>query len=106
LIFGLENVIVIWLAAIAVMDGKFSVGMLYAFLGFKLLFLTRVINLIDKWNEFRMLDLHVERIADIALAESESAKPSLPERWRAGDLVVEARGLGFAFAPRASSSAT
>ena len=33
-------------AALAVMDGKFSVGMLYAFLGFKLLFLTRAINLI------------------------------------------------------------
>src|SRR5204863_9995088 len=75
LIFGLENVIVIWLAAIAVMDGRFTVGMLYAFLGFKLLFLTRVINLVDKWNEFRMLDLHAERIADIALAEPEAANP-------------------------------
>jgi ATP-binding cassette subfamily B protein RaxB len=78
LIFGLENVIVIWLAALLVMEGKFTVGMLYAFIGFKLLFLTRVINLIDKWNEFRMLDLHAERIADIALAEPEGSKPALP----------------------------
>jgi ATP-binding cassette subfamily B protein RaxB len=99
LIFGLENVIVIWLAAIAVMDGKFSVGMLYAFLGFKLLFLSRIINLIDKWNEFRMLDLHVDRIADIALAEPEASKPSLPGEVASGDLVVEARGLGFAYGP-------
>ena len=42
LVFGLENVIVIWLAALLVMDGKFTVGMLYAFIGFKLLFLARV----------------------------------------------------------------
>ncbi|HEX7403001.1 MAG TPA: ABC transporter transmembrane domain-containing protein, partial [Usitatibacter sp.] len=47
LIFGLENVIVIWLAAMLVLEGKFTVGMLYAFIGFKLLFLTRVINLVD-----------------------------------------------------------
>ena len=99
LIFGLENVIVIWLAALLVMDGKFTVGMLYAFIGFKLLFLTRVINLVDKWNEFRMLDLHAERIADIALAEAESHKPSLPGEVATGTLTVEAKGLGFAYGP-------
>jgi ATP-binding cassette subfamily B protein RaxB len=100
LIFGLENVIVIWLAAQLVMEGKFTVGMLYAFIGFKLLFLTRVINLIDKWNEFRMLDLHAERIADIALAEPESSKPSLPgEVVASGTLTIEAKDLGFAYGP-------
>jgi ATP-binding cassette subfamily B protein RaxB len=99
LVFGLENVVVIWLAAIAVMEGKFTVGMLYAFLGFKLLFLTRVINLVDKWNEFRMLDLHAERIADIALAEPEAATASLPGEAMTGDLVIEARDVGFAYGP-------
>lgn len=99
LVFGLENVIVIWLAAIAVMEGKFTVGMLYAFLGFKLLFLSRVINLIDKWNEFRMLDLHAERIADIALADPESSKPALPGEVASGSLIIEAKDLGFAYGP-------
>jgi len=99
LIFGLENVIVIWLAAQAVLDGRFTVGMLYAFLGFKLIFLTRVINLIDKWNEFRMLDLHAERIADIALATPEEAKPTLPGEPASGNLLIEARDLAFAYGP-------
>jgi ATP-binding cassette subfamily B protein RaxB len=99
LIFGLESVIVIWLGAIAVMDGLFTVGMLYAFLGFKLVFLTRVVNLIDKWNDFRMLDLHAERIADIALSEMEASKPPLPGETASGDLMIEARGLGFAYGP-------
>ena len=102
LIFGLENVIVIWLAALLVMEGKFTVGMLYAFIGFKLLFLTRVVDLIDKWNEFRMLDLHAERIADIALSEPEGSKPAMPRgrRHRARctskrrpGLCLRARGL-------------
>jgi ATP-binding cassette subfamily B protein RaxB len=99
LIFGLEGVIVIWLAALLVMEGKFTVGMLYAFIGFKLLFLTRVINLIDKWNDFRMLDLHAERIADIALAETEGSKPMLPGEAASGSLTIEAKDLGFAYGP-------
>jgi ATP-binding cassette subfamily B protein RaxB len=73
--------------------------MLYAFIGFKLLFLTRVINLIDKWNEFRMLDLHAERIADIALAETEGAKPQLPGDTSNAPLTIEAKDLGFAYGP-------
>jgi ATP-binding cassette subfamily B protein RaxB len=99
MIFGLENVIVIWLAALLVMDGRFTVGMLYAFIGFKLVFLTRVINLVDKWNEFRMLDLHAERIADIALAEPETTKPSLPGEHVGGVLSLEAFNLSFAYGP-------
>jgi ATP-binding cassette subfamily B protein RaxB len=87
------------------MDGKFTVGMLYAFLGFKLLFLTRVINLIDKWNEFRMLDLHAERIADIALAEAETTKPRLPGEVAAGPLHLERGTWRSPMARRGSSSA-
>jgi ATP-binding cassette, subfamily B, bacterial CvaB/MchF/RaxB len=129
LVFGLENIIVIWLAAQLVMDGVFTVGMLYAFLGFKIVFLSRVNNLIDKWNEFRMLDLHAERIADIALAEPETpigsgstasavlaghraqartipnaqgegGEGSTNARYsRNGGLTIEARNLGFAYGP-------
>jgi ATP-binding cassette, subfamily B, bacterial CvaB/MchF/RaxB len=99
LIFGLEGVIVIWLAALLVMEGQFTVGMLYAFIGFKLIFLTRVVALIDKWNEFRMLDLHAERIADIALSEAEESKPMLPGDTAGAPLVIEAKQLGFAYGP-------
>jgi ATP-binding cassette, subfamily B, bacterial CvaB/MchF/RaxB len=115
LIFGVESIIVIWLGAQLVMDGVFSVGMLYAFLGFKLVFLSRVNSLIDKWNEFRMLDLHAERIADIALAEPETPIGTTASaistaavintgnlRQSAGgqnELTIEARNLGFAYGP-------
>jgi ATP-binding cassette subfamily B protein RaxB len=97
LIFGIENVVVIWLGAYLVMDGRFSVGMLFGFLAFKLLFLTRVNNLIDKGIEFRMLDLHAERIADIALAQPESISASPTEATPPGLLEIEAKDLGFAY---------
>jgi ATP-binding cassette subfamily B protein RaxB len=98
LTFGLENVAVVWLAALLVLDGQFSVGMLFGFLAFKLLFLTRVNNLVDKAIEFRMLDLHAERIADIALAEPEPTQVGAPEPPQVL-FRIEARRLGFAYGP-------
>jgi len=96
LIFGLENVAVIWLAALLVVHGSFSVGMLFGFLSFQLLFVTRVNNLVDKGIEFRMLDLHAERIAEIALAPIEQTRPpsmAAPE----APLAIRAQGLGYAY---------
>ncbi|MCY7386740.1 MAG: peptidase domain-containing ABC transporter [Burkholderiales bacterium] len=100
LIFGLESIVIVWMGALLVMEGKFSVGMLYAFIGFKLVFLGRINNLIDKWNEFRMLDLHAERIADIALAEAETTSTSAAVFAEgAEELAIEVRNLGFAYGP-------
>jgi ATP-binding cassette subfamily B protein RaxB len=96
LIFGLENVAVIWLGARAAMSGELTVGMLFAFLTFKLLFLTRINTLLDKLIEFRMLDLHAERIADIALTDPETAGT---QRGLPGEmpLVVRAENIGYAY---------
>jgi len=96
LIFGLENVAVVWIAARLVIDGRFSVGMLFGFLAFKLLFITRINNLVDKAIEFRMLDLHAERIADIALATPEMPSASAGHT-STGLLHLEAKGLTFAY---------
>jgi ATP-binding cassette subfamily B protein RaxB len=99
-VFGIENVLVIWLGAYAVLDNQLSVGMLFAFLLFKLLFITRVNNLVDKTIEFRMLDLHADRVADIALAEPEGAA-ELPAVARAdapsAPFVLQGRDIGFAY---------
>jgi ATP-binding cassette subfamily B protein RaxB len=100
LVFGLENVIVIWLGAYAVLANELSVGMLFAFMLFKMLFITRVNNLVDKTIEFRMLDLHADRVADIALAQPEGqAEMSSVARADAPTATfgIEARGLGFAY---------
>jgi ATP-binding cassette subfamily B protein RaxB len=98
IIFGLENVAVVWLAAQLVLDGRFSTGMLFGFLAFKMLFLARINNLVDKGIEFRMLDLHAERIGDIALADPEQVPDGIRD-MAARPLLIEARGLGFAYGP-------
>lgn len=51
LLFGVENLLVIWLGATMVMDGQFSVGILMAFNAYKSQFDSRVGSLIDKFFE-------------------------------------------------------
>lgn len=71
LLFSGERVIVIWLAALAVLNNEFSVGMLFAFISYKDQFSQRMASLIDKVFELRMIRLHGERLADIVLTEAE-----------------------------------
>ena len=72
LIFGIERVVLIWLAAVLVLKGQFSAGMLVAFMAYADQFSRRAAGLIDQWNDFRMLRLHAERVADIALTPQEA----------------------------------
>ena len=71
-LFGLENVIVAYIGAILVIDGDFSLGMLFAFMAYKVKFLERFDGLITKVVEFRMLRLHLMRLSDIAYTEQEA----------------------------------
>ncbi|MBL8510434.1 MAG: peptidase domain-containing ABC transporter, partial [Betaproteobacteria bacterium] len=71
LVFGIEHIVIIWLAALLVIERQFSVGMIFAFIAYKDQFSSRLSSLIDKIFEFRMLRLHGERVADIVLTEAE-----------------------------------
>ena len=73
LLFGLENVLIIYLGAQLVLNNAFSIGMLYAFIAYKSQFTEKTVALIEKLIEFRMLGLHLSRIADIALTKKEFA---------------------------------
>lgn len=71
LIFGLENIIVIYIAATQVIDSLITIGMLYAFMSYKSQFTNKASALVDKIIQFKMLSLHMERLGDIILAEEE-----------------------------------
>ncbi len=72
LLFGIENIVVIYLAASMVMDGNMSVGMLFAFLSYKGQFSSSVSSLISKYIEFKMLSIHLERLGDVVLTPAEN----------------------------------
>jgi ATP-binding cassette subfamily B protein RaxB len=102
-LFGAENVLTLWLGARLVLDGGLSVGMLLAFVACKTQFVQRVSALVDKALELRMLDLHVQRVADVALAPQEPRPPHAPAGIDAGAAPfvprIELKGVGFRHAP-------
>lgn len=71
LLFGLENIIVIYVAATAVMGNLMSVGMLFAFMSYKTRFVDAIDTLISQLIELKMLGLHLDRLADIAFTPVE-----------------------------------
>ncbi|MEK0162006.1 peptidase domain-containing ABC transporter [Pseudoalteromonas piscicida] len=70
-IFGVENVLVIYFAALLVMDGDLTVGMLFAFMAYKRQFVEKMAGLVEKAIEFKMLNLHFNRLGDITLTDKE-----------------------------------
>ena len=71
MIFGVEHVVLIYVAAKMTLGGEFTVGMIFAYMAYKRQFTDKAIALVERLIEFRMLDLHLSRISDIALAEQE-----------------------------------
>lgn len=71
LMFGMGRVAMIWIAATLALKSEFTAGALIAFIAYADQFTSRAAGLIDKWVDFRMLKLHAERVADIALSAPE-----------------------------------
>ncbi|AMO96892.1 ABC transporter family protein [Collimonas fungivorans] len=98
-LFGIENILIIWLGARLVMDGNFTVGALMAFSAYKGQFNERVSSLIDKFVEVKMLQLQGERLADIVLHPPETTHGrNVDEREAALMPSLEVRGLRFRYA--------
>ncbi len=97
-LFNTERVIVIWLAALAVLDTRFSVGMMFAFISYKDQFSQRIAALIDKLFELRMLRLHGERVADILLTDAEEEDSSVEVDVARTTPSIQVRNLAFRYA--------
>ena len=97
-LFGIENILVIFLAAQSALDGHMTVGMLFAFISYKAQFAEKSVRLLEKAIELRMLRLHLDRLADIALSEQESGldQPTGYERTLRGE--IEVKNLSFRYA--------
>jgi ATP-binding cassette, subfamily B, bacterial CvaB/MchF/RaxB len=96
LIFGLQSVLVVWLGVILVLNRAFTIGMLFAFVAYQELFKARMIALVDRIFEFRMLSLQVQRLSDVVF---EKPEPRLIERPSTKHLEtgIEVRSLYFRY---------
>lgn len=96
LIFGIQSVVVVWLGVMLVLNGRFTVGMLFAFVAYQEQFKFRVATLVDRMFDFRMLSLQMQRLSDIVSEKPEAMAFELPGSAPA-DASIEIKSLHFRY---------
>ncbi|EFU6863804.1 peptidase domain-containing ABC transporter, partial [Salmonella enterica] len=72
-----DQVAILWLGTSLVIDNQMTIGMFVAFASYRGQFSDRIASLTNFLLQLRMMSLHNERIADIALHEKEERKADL-----------------------------
>ena len=98
LVYGVEHLAIVYLAALLALRGSMTVGMVFAFVAYKDQFLNSAAKLVEVAIKWRILDLHLERIADIAMTPSEPGLDSQPKIEHVMRGMIELRGLHFRYA--------
>ncbi|MNK43153.1 Toxin RTX-I translocation ATP-binding protein [compost metagenome] len=97
---AISNVAIIYLGASAVIDNTMTVGVLFAFMAYKTQFLSRAQGLFETFVNWRMLDLHSDRIADIALTPVEVGIDEVGTGLQEMRGAIELSSLTFRYAPQ------
>ncbi|KEY60668.1 peptidase domain-containing ABC transporter [Serratia sp. DD3] len=71
LLIGLSSAITLWLGAKLIDGGALTTGMLFAFLIYSDMYVTRTIRVVDSIIKLRLIDMHSERLSEVALATPE-----------------------------------
>jgi ATP-binding cassette subfamily B protein RaxB len=97
---AVEQALVLYLAATMIIDEKFSIGMLVAFLAYKGQFLNRASELLERVINLRLLKLQGERLADIVLTEPEAVSPphAASSLQTNEQMTLEVRNVTFRYA--------
>jgi ATP-binding cassette subfamily B protein RaxB len=97
-VFAAENIITIYLAARMALAGSLTVGMIFAFIAYKHNFTEKASLLVEKLIEYKILGLHLERLADIALTPLERGHDRPLDYARRIDGKIELRDVSFHYA--------
>lgn len=100
LLFGAENLVVVYIGASLVMEGTLSIGMLLAFMAYKARFVSALDGVVNKLIELSMLGVHFNRLSDILLTPSQHKPLSL----KAKDDTFEKQNVHFSNADVPNSS--
>lgn len=92
-----DQVVILWLGAGLVIDNQMTIGMFVAFSSFRGQFSERVASLTSFLLQLRIMSLHNERIADIALHEKEEKKPEIEIVAHMGPISLETNGLSYRY---------
>ncbi|WP_282677366.1 peptidase domain-containing ABC transporter [Serratia marcescens] len=74
-IFGLEAIIILYIASLQIINGTITLGMMFAFIAYKSMFTNRYREFVEKIMELKLLYLHLERVSDVTQTEKENLLP-------------------------------
>lgn len=100
LVMAIEQVLFVYIAIYYAMNGTLSVGMIFALQSYRLQFLGAASRLIQQAISYRLLDMHLTRIADIALSPAElsaSQSHSLTVADRLAPARIELKNIRFRY---------
>ena len=92
-----DQIVILWLGAGLVIDNQMTIGMFVAFSSFRGQFSERVTSLTSFLLQLKIMSLHNERIADIALHEKEEKKPEIEIVADMGPISLETNGLSYRY---------
>jgi len=99
LLFGIGNLLVVYLGVMAVIGNTISIGVLISFIAYKRLLLERLMGLTEQIIQFRLLRLHLDRVSDIALEQQEAYREGhgVAKKVARDVPLLELRGLSFTY---------
>ncbi|MBJ7221061.1 MULTISPECIES: peptidase domain-containing ABC transporter [unclassified Brenneria] len=92
-----DQVMILWLGTSLVIDNQMTIGMFVAFGVFREQFSERLASLTNFLLELRMMSLHNERIADIALHQREPQKMDTRYKAEMRPISLEIRNLSYRY---------
>jgi ATP-binding cassette, subfamily B, bacterial CvaB/MchF/RaxB len=96
-LFGMENIVTIYLAGRLALSNSLTIGMIFAFMSYKQHFTEKAVQLVEKALDFCVLELHLERLADIALSPLERGHDQLLAYTRQLQGQIELRNISFRY---------
>ena len=76
------NILIVYLGAQMILDGRFSVGALMAFMSYQGMLDSRITQLINNYFTLKMLRIQTSRLGDIVMTQAEHTPAAAEERVR------------------------
>jgi ATP-binding cassette subfamily B protein RaxB len=99
ILFGLSFLLTVYFGALAVMDQRLTVGLLLAFLAYRSSFTSSAIALVEQFQKWRLLSVHLERLSDIVGEKKEDVRATGQRQALMPGPGIRVDGLTFAYGP-------
>lgn len=97
LILAIERVIFVYVAISLALDAKLTVGMVFAFQAYKQQFLDAGMRLVEQVINFKIIQVHLGRIADIALSKQEDEGRAPSSERPDFNQPIELKGVRYSY---------